>query len=259
MSRRKKAWKRWRKRLREQPVLRAGLARLLVGYLRLVHRTNPLVRGSVDPRSVMTGEPVIVALWHGRHFMVPLVSPPDVPVTALISRSGDAELNAAVLERMGIETVRGSGGRERAKRRPKGGAGAFLGLLRALRDGRTVVVIADPQGSARQAGEGVVRLARASGRPIVPVAYASTRVRLFERAWDRAALNLPFGRAAVIAGEPIRVPRDADEEAVDAARRALTRGLDAATLRAGALCGAEHDARPFAAAHEASLPSGRPG
>lgn len=242
----KRSWRKARKRLKRSVAARAVLSRLLVGYLRFVHRTNRMSPHSVAPRSVMTGEPVIVALWHGRHFMVPFVSPPGVPVTALISRSGDAELNAAVLERLGIETVRGSGGRAGIKRpTDKGGASAFRSLLGALRRGRTVVMIADPQGSPREAGEGIVRLARASGRPIVPVAYSSSRAHVFRKAWDRAALNLPFGRAAVTAGEPIHVAPDADDEAVEAARRALTRGLDAATVRAAQLAGSTHDARPF--------------
>ena len=233
-------WKKARRRLKESAAIRAALAFATTGWLRLVHRTNPLVPGSIVPREVMTGEPVIIALWHGRHFMVPLLSPPGVPVTALISRSSDAELNAAVLQRLGVETVRGSGGGERA-RADKGGIGAFKGLLRALASGRTVVMIADPQGQARRAGEGIVRLAKASGAPIVPVAYASSRARVFERAWDKAAMNLPFGRSAVIAGARITVPREADAEAIERARQLLTVELDRATSRAGHLAGARHD------------------
>lgn len=231
--------------MRESPLVRGTLARIVVAWLRLVHRTNPLVKGSIVPREVMTGEPVIIALWHGRHFMVPLLSPPEVPVTAIISRSADAELNAAVLRRLGVETVRGSGGGARSTRskrsKAKGGIAAFKALLRALKSGRTVVMIADPQGRPRSAGEGIVRLARASGCPIVPVAYASSRVRVFEKAWDRAALNLPFGRGAVMAGAPIHVPRDADDDEIERLRRALTRDLDRATAEAGRLAGARHD------------------
>lgn len=240
----KRRWKRFRKRLRASPALRAASAAGLHGFLALVHRTNPLVAGGTDPRAVMTGEPVIIALWHGRHFMVGFAAPPGVPVTALISRSADAELNAAVLERMGVETVRGSGGGARGGTGGKGGVGAFRALCRALERGRTVVMIADPQGRPREAGAGIVRLARASGRPVVAVAYSSSRVHLFERAWDRAALNLPFGRAAVVAAPPIHVPADADEAAMEEARRRLTAALDAATHEAGALAGAPHDRAP---------------
>ena len=250
----KRRWKRLRKTLRGSPALRGALARALHAYLALVHRTNPLVPGGTDPASVMTGEPVIIALWHGRHFMVGFASPPGLPVTALISRSGDAELNAAVLERMGVETVRGSGGGDGGSD-GKGGVGAFRALHRALDEGRTVVMIADPQGRPREAGAGIVRLARASGRPVVPVAYSSSRARVFERAWDRAALNLPFGRAAIVAGAPIHVGPGTDETT---ARAHLTEALDRATNEAGRLAGAAHDlvavrSRPAAPARAGEL------
>lgn len=214
------------------------LASLIAAYLRLVRATNRLSPGSVVPETVMTGEPVIVALWHGRHFMVPLHSPPGVPVTALVSRSTDAELNAAVLERLGVECARGSGGRGEAHRAAeKGGVAAFRALHAALARGRTVVMIADRKPHPREAQRGVVRLARAANVAIVPVAYASSRGRAFPRAWDRAVLPLPCGRAAIVAGEPIRV------EDPEAARVALTAALNEATARAERLCGAPSSTR----------------
>ena len=77
-------------------------------------------------------------------------------------------------------------------------------------------------------------VASASGRPIYPIAIA-TRRRLELKNWDRTAINLPFGRAARVAGEPIRVAADADGAALETARRALEASLNAATARAYAL------------------------
>jgi lysophospholipid acyltransferase (LPLAT)-like uncharacterized protein len=96
---------------------------------------------------------------------------------------------------------------------------------------------ADVPKIARRCGRGIVVLAQHSGRPIVPVAVATSR-RMDVRSWDRASLGLPFGRGAMVLGEPIRVPRDADAAAVEAAREAVERGLDAVHERAYALVGA---------------------
>jgi hypothetical protein len=55
-------------------------------------------------------------------------------------------------------------------------------------------MIADiSKGESRQAGEGIVRLAKISGRPIVPVALATSRRNVLERTWDKTTINLPFG------------------------------------------------------------------
>ena len=43
---------------------------------------------------------------------------------------------------------------------------------------------------------GIVTLARLSGRPIVPVALATSRRKVLEKTWDKTTINLPFGRGA---------------------------------------------------------------
>jgi hypothetical protein len=111
---------------------------------------------------------------------------------------------------------------------------AFKEMLSALEEGYNVALTADIPKVARVAGLGIVKLASASGRPIYPIAIA-TRRRLELNNWDRTAINLPFGRGAGVAGEPIRVPADADAAAVESARRTLEASLNAATARAYAL------------------------
>ena len=90
---------------------------------------------------------------------------------------------------------------------------------------------ADVPKVSRVAGLGIVKLAQMSGRPIYPVAIATSR-RIVLDNWDRTAINLPFGRGAVVAGAPIHVPHDADDATLELARRAVEEALNAATARA---------------------------
>jgi len=87
---------------------------------------------------------------------------------------------------------------------------------------------------ARVAGHGIVMLARESGRPIFPVAVATSR-RYVLHNWDRTTINLPFGRGAAVAGEPVRVPAEADTGALEQYRKQVEDRLNAATARAYAL------------------------
>jgi lysophospholipid acyltransferase (LPLAT)-like uncharacterized protein len=156
-------------------------------------------------------------------------------VAALISRSGDGGMQAAALRRLGVIPVRGSGGHAgRAQR--KGGAPALRGLLRALEDGASVAMTADVAKVARVAGLGIVTLARLSGRPILPMAVVAKR-RIDFKSWDRASIGLPFNRCAIVIGDPIRVARDADDDAMETARRAVEDGLNAVHGRAYAMVG----------------------
>ena len=219
-----------RELIRSQWVQRAtGIA--AAHYLRLVWRTTRFI---VEPPDVYDRipqyAPLILAFWHGQHFLTPFVKPKGLRAKVLISRHRDGEINAVAAERLGIETIRGSGthGTDFAK---KGGVFGFNALVRALREGTNVAMTADVPKVSRVAGLGIVKLAQISGRPIYPIAIA-TRRRIVLDNWDRTTVNLPFSRGAGVAGAPIYVPREADAETLELARKAVEEALNAATIRA---------------------------
>jgi lysophospholipid acyltransferase (LPLAT)-like uncharacterized protein len=218
------------KRVRDAGWLRATVAVLASHYLRLVWKTSRFV---IEPEDfyerVEPQLPVIIAMWHGQHFMMPFVRRHH-RVKVLISRHRDGEINAIAAQRLGIQTIRGSGDHYRRFDR-KGGVGAFKAMLAALQDGWTMALTADIPKVSRKAGPGIVKLAQFSGRPIIPVAVATSR-RIEAKNWDRSVANLPFSRGAMVFGDPIRVPADADANAIETARQAVESALTAATLRA---------------------------
>jgi len=226
------------KRLAQSKFVQEALGFLLASYLGLVRRTNRFAHEPADLDAAIVGHtPLIVAMWHGQHLMVSFAWPKSIPrMAALISRSGDGGAQAAALRRLGVTPVRGSGSSDNRKGR-KGGAPALRELLRRLEGGASVAMTADAAKRARVAALGVVTLARLSGRPIAPTAVVVSR-RFDFQSWDRASLGRPFGRGAIVIGDLIAVTRDADEAALEAARQAVERGLDAAHARAYAMIGA---------------------
>jgi lysophospholipid acyltransferase (LPLAT)-like uncharacterized protein len=231
----KKAWRKIRQPLAESRFAKGAIASLFAQALRFIRATNLLAKGSA---SISGGEyahlePGIIALWHGQHILAPVFYPKGRPLVAMVSRSADAELNALVVEKFGIEAVRGSGGRDNARHLDKGGAKALIALKKALVAGKNVAMIADiPHGTPRDAGLGIVLLARLSGRPILPTAITTSRRKVLERSWDKTTINLPFGRSSVVVGEPVFVPADADEAEMERKRQEVTDSLNAATAKA---------------------------
>jgi lysophospholipid acyltransferase (LPLAT)-like uncharacterized protein len=222
------------KRIGESPRARAVVGFLAAEYLRLVWRTSEFVFEPPDIYERVAPEtPVIVTMWHGQHFMTPFLKRPQFLAKVLVSRHRDGDINAIIAERLHVGTVRGSGDHARRFDR-KGGVAAFKAMLNALEEGYNMALTADVPKVARVAGLGVVKLAQISGRPIYPVAMATSR-RIELNNWDRSAVNLPFSRGAVVVGEPIRVPAQCDSEALEAARRAVEANLNAATERAYAI------------------------
>jgi len=222
------------KRIGRAPLMQAAVGVAAAEYLRLVWVTSRFVVEPADVYERLEPDlPVIFAFWHGQHFMVPFAKPAHYRAKVLISRHRDGEVNAIAAERLGVEAIRGSGDRERRFDR-KGGVTAFMNMLTALQDNWSMALTADIPKVSRVAGGGIVKLAQMSGRPIYPVAVA-TSGRITLNNWDRSVINLPFSRGAIVAGEPIRVPAEAAEAALEQARVAVEQGVNAATERAYAI------------------------
>jgi len=222
------------KRLGRHRWVQVAAGTLAAEYMRLVFKTTSVVIDPPDGYARIDARlPVIVAMWHGQHFMAAFARRPGDRGKVLISRHRDAEINAIAAERLGIELIRGSGDNGSEFLR-KGGVGAFQALLETLRAGDSVALTADVPKIARRAGRGIVMLARESGRPIFPIAVATSR-RYVLHNWDCTTINLPFGRGAAVCGEPVWVPADAADETLEQYRRQVEDNLNAATARAYAL------------------------
>ena len=211
---------------------------IAIWYLKLVYSTNKIIAEPADVlEKIKPLQPIITAVWHGQHILVPAI-PIGINASVMISKSLDGEITARVAEHFGNQTIRASGGRDQKQTLKKGGITGFLEMLAALKDGRNVVQTADvPKGTPRRAGMGIISLAQKSGRPIVPLAIASSRRHVFSKAWDRAALSLPFGTTGICVGELIYVPAEANADELELCRMKLETVLNDTTVRAYALTG----------------------
>lgn len=232
--------------------LYGSIGMLLAQYARLVHASTRLVAEPAEfERSYTTHFPFVAAMWHGQNLMLPYVNQRGMPVDIIVARHADAEISGAALERFGFRLLRGAGAR--AGKRDKGGTEALRAAVRSIRAGRTVGLSAEvPPGPARRATLGTVMLAKLSGAPIRPIAAATTHYVAFNT-WSRMTINLPFGRLALVMGEPIRVAREADDAELERKRSELQQALDRVTMRAYELAGARIEGS--LPAHLAPVPS----
>jgi lysophospholipid acyltransferase (LPLAT)-like uncharacterized protein len=221
------------RRLKNERWMQKTIGVLAAEYLRLVWKTSSLTLEPLDfYQRYESQQPVIIAMWHGQHFLLPFLRR-HYRIKVLISRHTDGEINAIAAERLGIGTVRGSGDHGR-RFQIKGGVAGFKGMLESLAEGWNMALTADVPKVSRVAGRGIVKLAHESGRPIFPVSLATSRRMVLDN-WDRSEINLPFSRAAIVVGEPVRVPEDADAQTLEQARDAVERSLNAATERSHTL------------------------
>ncbi len=221
----------------KKPMVVPLIGALIAGFIRLVKCTSSSI---YEPRNfhaeVGVHQPFILAMWHGQSMMLADLNTPEFKVSAIVSRHGDGDITTATLKRFGIDLIRGAGAGKRKKDR--GGAHAFLAAIAALEGGSIVAMTADVPKEPRSAGKGIVALAQISGRPIIPFAAATSHF-LTLNTWSRMTINLPFSRLAFVAGDPLLVPANADEQALELARRKVEQLLDKVVARAHALAGTD--------------------
>lgn len=155
--------------------------------------------------------PVIYILWHNRFFVVPpawnKICYGHRKTVALTSASKDGAMVASAMAVFGLGAVRGSSSRR--------AVAALVGLKRALMEGLDVCLTPDgPRGPRYKIQPGFIKLAEATGAPIVPIHVRfSSAWRL--KTWDRFVIPKPFSRVVVTFAEAITVPRGLDESAFE--------------------------------------------
>ena len=155
-------------------------------------------------------EKVIFALWHHDQLCLDGIPNRD-KLNILISKSIDGEIIARVVERMGFKTVRGS---QNKWWKDKGGKEATFELISRLNKGENIAVTVDgPSGPLHQVKNGVIKIAKLTGAPIIPVVWCSkSRFLSSLPTWDKLKIPLWFLESLNIYGEPIYVPETANKE-----------------------------------------------
>ena len=100
--------------------------------------------------------------------MMPYCWNPQKTIYMLISQHRDGQLIARTVGHFGIKTAAGSSSR--------GGARALRTMVKALSKGEYVGITPDgPRGPRRRARDGIVRVARLFGVPVIPAPVVATR------------------------------------------------------------------------------------
>ena len=173
--------------------------------------------------------PIIFCIWHNRLALSMVAYArfakniwPSAGLAAMISASKDGGLLAAVLNKFGVQAVRGSSSRR--------GRQALLESTTWIEKGFHIAITPDgPRGPRYQVQDGVIALAQVTGATIVPFS-ARIRGKIRLRSWDRFQIPLPFAKCEMHFGKPINIPREISDEEKEKIRGELQKALMAFTV-----------------------------
>jgi lysophospholipid acyltransferase (LPLAT)-like uncharacterized protein len=173
---------------------------------------------------------VIPVYWHqhivfGVHALK-LLEPDGLKPGFLISPSVDGTAPAMLVQKLGGHVIRGSSTHT--------GARALRDFYETIVKQRVSPALTPdgPRGPVHEFKLGAVLLAQMTGKPILPITVAASRTLRF-RTWDRFELPLPFSRVVIGIGDPVRIPRGLDADALARTQVEMARTLH--ELKASAL------------------------
>jgi lysophospholipid acyltransferase (LPLAT)-like uncharacterized protein len=164
-------------------------------------------------------KPCIYAMWHAHQCCI-FGLKDKANLSVLVSRSMDGEIIARNTIKLGFQVVRGSKGK-------KGSVEATMQLIEKLKHNENVAIMVDgPSGPALKVKEGVIKIAKHSGAPIVPVTWYSEYPNFLRLpSWDKFTYPLGFVRLVNLYGEPIYVNPDNTDEQDEEVRLQLENAL----------------------------------
>lgn len=162
-------------------------------------------------------EPLIWSIYHGR-MVGALGIKPRKRMTILISQSRDGEMIARGAKGLGFSTARGSS--------KLGAVRGALELVDAVKDGQDLAFMVDgPRGPKFSVKSGIIRMAEITQIPILPF-VCSARSTWWMPSWDRFMAPWWSTPIVYIFGEPLHVPKGADEDEQERLRIELEQRME---------------------------------
>ena len=123
----------------------------------------------------------------------------NLKVGIVASQHKDGEIAARAVSAFGFVPVRGS--------TTRGGDNAIRGFVALMENGQDIAITPDGPRGPRETviGNGIVYMAKLTGKPIIPFCNASDRA-FYLRTWDKMIIPKPFAKVRVMFGEPVSVP-----------------------------------------------------
>ena len=159
---------------------------------------------------------VLYAFWHQRFLYLPYLFK-NSKGYVLISYSRDGEMAAKIAEAFGILSIRGSSSRGRIS--------STREIVEAIEKGGIFGIAPDgPKGPACKVKPGIIKIAKQTGAPILPMTVGAGRKWCFN-SWDKFIVPKPFSKICIKYGEPVFIDRDSSDEVLESKRSELEERL----------------------------------
>tara|TARA_B110001454_G_scaffold108586_1_gene102117 strand:- start:820 stop:1488 length:669 start_codon:yes stop_codon:yes gene_type:complete len=185
------------------------LVLLAILYIQFVKLTSKIrIENNNYPNKYWKDEkPFILAFWHSQLMMVSFSWSYKKKINILASGHSDGRFGAKVGNFFKLNNIQTSNKNKNLSLRP---------VFQLLKSRQYIGITPDgPRGPKEKVPEGIIKIAKSTNVPIIPLGYWSSR-NFTLRSWDSFLITLPFSKCNFVWGEAIKIPKNLkDNEIID--------------------------------------------
>ena len=196
-----------RKKLLKHFIVQQLLALIAFIYIVFVKITSNIKYENIDsPKKYWQDKkPFILAFWHGQLMTFSYTWKINKKLNILASSHSDGRFGASIAKYFKLNNIPISSDGNNLSLRP---------IFKILNSNNYIAITPDgPRGPKEKVSEGIIKIAKISKVPIIPVGFGSSK-NFCLKSWDSFLITLPFSKCRIVWGDSITIPENLEDQEI---------------------------------------------
>ena len=196
-----------RKKLLKHFIIQQLLAFIAFIYIVFVKITSNIKYENIDsPKKYWQNKkPFILAFWHGQLMTFSYTWKINKKLNILASSHSDGRFGSSIARYFKVNNIPISSDSNNLSLRP---------IFKILNSNNYIAITPDgPRGPKEKVSEGIIKIAKISKVPIIPVGFGSSK-NFCLKSWDSFLITLPFSKCRIVWGDSITIPENLEDQEI---------------------------------------------
>ncbi len=214
-----------RKKLLKHFIVQQLLAFIAFIYIVFVKITSNIKYENIDSPTKYweNKKPFILAFWHGQLMTFSYTWKINKKLNILASSHSDGRFGASIARYFKLNNIPISSDGNNLSLRP---------IFKILNSNNYIAITPDgPRGPKEKVSEGIIKIAKISKVPIIPVGFGSSK-NFCLKSWDSFLITLPFSKCRIVWGDSITIPENLEDKEIEIYKKLIEEKINECVKKA---------------------------